>query len=110
MRVSALVCWCHAVILTFCLLPRDSRAACLASDDDDNDGWVTALLTPLFSSKIFLILGRINFPTFMIHMLLIWYNNFNLHHPLEYRAFPLVSESEPALLAIYLPHRTLASG
>lgn len=48
-------------------------------------------ITSFFSKHIFIVLGRINFSTFMIHMLLIWHNDFKLHHPIEYRTFPLVS-------------------
>ena len=48
-------------------------------------------LTYFFSKHIFVILGRINFSTFMIHMLLIWHNDFKLHQPIEYRTFPLIS-------------------
>ena len=49
------------------------------------------IFTAMLSSHLFLITGRMNFSTFMVHMLLLWHNDFHLHKPVEYRPFPLIS-------------------
>lgn len=49
------------------------------------------LFTSMLSSHFFLIMGRMNFSTFMVHMLLLWHNDFHLHNPVEYRPFPLIT-------------------
>lgn len=50
------------------------------------------LLGPLFESKWLVPLGRIAYPTFMMHYLVIWYDNFTLRDPIEYNTSNLVSD------------------
>ena len=47
------------------------------------------LLGDIVSSKFFVPFGRLSYATFMIHYLYIWYENFTLRDPIEYRKHPM---------------------
>jgi peptidoglycan/LPS O-acetylase OafA/YrhL len=48
------------------------------------------LQSRIANASIWLYLGRINYSTFMLHFLFVWYNNFSLRATIEYRGFPIL--------------------
>lgn len=57
-------------------------------------GWIdncTRLAANFLSARIFQVMGKLSYSTFMVHICVIWYENMNMRHAMDYSSLALVS-------------------